>query len=63
MSESSGPQDPIRQAKLEQLLAEYVYSVESGRPLDRQWLLATILIGLTIRLLRPQRGRSAVTSH
>ncbi len=40
MSESSPAQTPDRQARLEELLAGYLHSLEKGQPLDRSALLA-----------------------
>ena len=40
MSDSSGANTSERQSRLEQLLAEFLLSVELGRPLDRQALIA-----------------------
>src|SRR5580704_933552 len=40
MSDSSAVRDPVRQARLEQVLADYLHAVENGQPLDRSALIA-----------------------
>ena len=39
MSDSHASQSAVRQAKLEQVLADYLHSVENGQPLDRSALV------------------------